>query len=84
MQKKFEINRTKIKGGCQSGRKVVTHNSKSDSPLALAADAECSAIGRKAPKVVDFQRKNQEPVDDKCSAIYLDKAFSTLVARILN
>ena len=57
MQKKFEINRTKIKGGCQSGRKVVTHNSKSDSPLALAADAECSAIGRKAPKVVDFQRK---------------------------
>ena len=24
----FEINRTKIKGVCQSGRKVVTHNSK--------------------------------------------------------
>ena len=34
MQKKFEINRTKIKGGCQSGRKVVTHNSKSDLLLA--------------------------------------------------
>ena len=33
MHKKFEINRTKIKGGCQSGRKVVTHNSKSDLPL---------------------------------------------------
>ena len=34
MQKKFEINRTKIKGGCQSGRKkVVTHNSKNDLPL---------------------------------------------------
>ena len=33
MQNKFEINRTKIKGGCQSGRKVVTHNSKSDLPL---------------------------------------------------
>ena len=30
MYKKFEINETKIKGGCQSGRKVVTHNSKSD------------------------------------------------------
>ena len=29
------INRTKIKGGCQSGRKVVTHNSKSDLPLAI-------------------------------------------------
>ena len=34
MHKKFEIDRTKIKGGCQSGRKVVTHNSKSDLPLA--------------------------------------------------
>ena len=33
MHKKFEINRTKIKGGCQSGRKVVTHNSKNDLPL---------------------------------------------------
>ena len=27
MHKKFQINRTKIKVGCQSGRKVVTHNS---------------------------------------------------------
>ena len=35
MHKKFEINRTKIKGGCQSGRKEVTHNSKSDLPLEL-------------------------------------------------
>ena len=34
MQKKFEINRTKIKGGSWLGRKVVTHNSKSDLPLA--------------------------------------------------
>ena len=33
MQKKFEINQTKIKGGCQSGRKVITHNYKSDLPL---------------------------------------------------
>ena len=30
---KFEINRTKIKASCQSGRKVVTHNSKSVLPL---------------------------------------------------
>ena len=37
MQKKFEINQTKIKGGCQSGRKVVTHNSKSDLLLAMHA-----------------------------------------------
>ena len=28
MHKKFDINWTKIKGGCLSGRKVVTHNSK--------------------------------------------------------
>ena len=35
MQKKFKINRTKIKGGCKLGRKVVTHNSKSDLPLVL-------------------------------------------------
>ena len=34
MHKKFEINQTKIKGGCQSGRKVVAHDSKSDLPLA--------------------------------------------------
>ena len=33
MHKKFEINQTKIKGGCLSGRKVVTHNAKSDLPL---------------------------------------------------
>ena len=35
MHKKFEINRTKIKGGCQSRRKVLAHNSKSDLPLAF-------------------------------------------------
>ena len=29
----FKINRTKIKGGCQSGRKVVNHDSKRDLPL---------------------------------------------------
>ena len=30
MYMKFEINRTKIKGGCQLGRKVVPHDSKND------------------------------------------------------
>ena len=35
MHKKFEINWTKIKGDCQSGRKVATPDSKSDLPLAL-------------------------------------------------
>ena len=33
MHKTFETNRTKIKGGRQSGKKVLTHNSKSDLPL---------------------------------------------------
>ena len=33
MHKKFAIIRKKIKEGCQSGRKVVTNNSKSDLPL---------------------------------------------------
>ena len=39
MHKKFEINQSKIKGGCQSGRKVVTHNSKSDFPLRIGNEA---------------------------------------------
>ena len=30
----FEVDQSKIKGGSQSGRKVVTHNSKSDLPIA--------------------------------------------------
>ena len=33
MHKKFEINQTKIKDDCQSGRKVVINDSKSDLPL---------------------------------------------------
>ena len=33
MDKKFEINQTKIKGSCQSGRDVVAHDSKNDLPL---------------------------------------------------
>ena len=35
MHRKFEINRTKIKGGCQSRTKVVTHDSKCDLPLVV-------------------------------------------------
>ena len=33
MLKKLEINWTKIRGGCQSGRKVAPQDSKSDLPL---------------------------------------------------
>ena len=36
MRKKFEINWTQIKGSCQSGRKVVLQDSKSDLPLCAA------------------------------------------------
>ena len=32
----FEVNLTKIKGGCQSGRKVVSYNSKSELYLETA------------------------------------------------
>ena len=35
MHKKFEINRTKIKGSCQSKREVATHNSMSDFSLCI-------------------------------------------------
>ena len=31
----FEANQTKVMGGCQSGRKVVPHDSKSDLPLVV-------------------------------------------------
>ena len=45
MHEKFEINGTKIKGGCQQGRKVVTHNSKSDLPLSRALlQLNCSQV----------------------------------------
>ena len=36
MHKNFKIDQTKIKGGSQSGRKVVPHDSKSDLPLVSA------------------------------------------------
>ena len=38
MHKKFEISGTKIKGGCQSGRKVVAHDSKSDLPSEVSRE----------------------------------------------
>ena len=43
---KFEINRTKIKVGCQSGRKVVPHDSKSDLPLVVLANLALKKPGR--------------------------------------
>ena len=46
IHKKFEINRTKIKGGCQLGRKVVTHNSKSDLPQEEEEEEEINYLNR--------------------------------------
>ena len=51
MHEKFDINRTKIKGGFQSGRKVVTHNSKSDLPLVFGKPVSmhgCMYLGASA------------------------------------
>ena len=45
MQKQFEIPRTKIKGGCQSGRKVVPHDSNSDLPLVISRQSHHSRQG---------------------------------------
>jgi len=50
MHKKFEINWTMTKGGCQSGRKVVTQNSKSDLPLVKNNNYACNKISN----FVDF------------------------------
>ena len=44
LDKKFEINWTKIKGSCQSGRKVATQDSKSDLPLAWCMMEVCNLI----------------------------------------
>ena len=60
MQKKFEINRTKIKGGCQSGRKVVTHNSKRD----LTLLSFLSKIQNKQ-KITNHKRKLGENISNK-------------------
>ena len=35
---KFEINLTMVKGSCQSGRTVVTYDSKSDLPLGIITE----------------------------------------------
>ena len=49
MHKKFEINRTNIKGSCQSGWKVVTHDSKSDLPLIKAKGLDSFAFSSPNP-----------------------------------
>ena len=59
MHKKFEINRTKIKGGCQSGRKVVTLNSKSDLPLATRSVSVPFTLHHHAPGSCSFSNQGR-------------------------
>ena len=58
MHKKYDINWTKTKGGCQLGRKVVTHDSKSDLPLAEPGKAS-AAVCTKAYRINDNSEKAQ-------------------------
>ena len=44
MHNNFEINWTKIKSSCQSGRKMVTPDSKSDLPLELIKKSQNMGI----------------------------------------
>ena len=41
MASAHEVNQTKIKGGFQSGRKLVPHDAKSDLPLARGSIMAC-------------------------------------------
>ena len=62
MLKKFEINPTKIKGGCQSGRKVVPHDSKSDLPLSSEKN-ESHVIYLTSCRLVDSVDSRQSKLD---------------------
>ena len=54
MHKKFELNRTKIKGGCQSGRKVVANDSKNDLPTVKKGK---NSEKKKCPDYLVFKKK---------------------------
>ena len=49
----------KVKGGCQSGRKVVTHNSKSDLPQAFAESFYFPSFCRKKITPEFFEQKHE-------------------------
>ena len=50
MQKKFEMNQTKIKGGCQTGRKEATYNSKSEFTSSISSFLRTEMIETKDDK----------------------------------
>ena len=72
MHKKFEINWTKIKGSCQWGRKVVTHDFKSDLPLGLCKSSfVCNrkpAFGLPAGSLHPLWKEINEEGSDYCTA----------------
>ena len=81
MHKKFVINRTKIKGVCKSGRKVVTHNSKSDLPLSIFKKVsklfQNSSVLRKSPdKSSESQEEDQDPA--RVSRLFYLQLYSSV------
>ena len=67
MQNEFEINQTTIKGGCQSGIKVVTHNSKSDLPLDIFKHCQIvisAAVNYNALQKLTKLSKNKAKVNE--------------------
>ena len=81
MHKKFEINPTKFKGGCQSGRKVVTHNSKRDLPLEMTIHGKLFFYYKQLPDIHDLaefptedQDKPKDPPKDPHESFLAKKA----------
>ena len=79
MHKKFEINQTKIKGSCQSSRKVSTHNSKSDLPLVdylipwIVYSTELATFGAEAFSFHERGSLANGSPRCLCSGLYLDE-----------
>ena len=74
MHKKFEINQTKIKGCCQSGRKVVTHTSKSDLPLKAYQDMNTplGQINNIVKKTLAFLKKKTTTIFYNNESLYFN------------
>ena len=78
MHKKFEINRTKIKGSCQSGRKVVPHNSKSDLPLVQMHMIMKTALAELSINSVQGQAQEMDSRNGLLHLINDDSDFSLI------
>ena len=72
---KFEINRTKIKGGCQSGRKVVSYNSKSDLPLEKVSFPKTDCLEKRPNCHLDPDRELKALKSIKSLKTYLDTSI---------